>query len=330
MINRPIHFSRRQALTALSGLTGVLALPGLAVADDFPSRPIKLVVSAAPGGGLDIIARLIAEPLAARIKQGVVVDNRAGGNGVIGGQAVANAQPDGYTLLMAFDGTMSIMPALDFKMGFDPFKDVVPITKLADAQAVLALHPSVEASSFAQLKKLSETKPLALAFAGAGSRAHLEGELLRSMGFNILLVPYRGGGPAMQDALAGQVQMVFTSVAAAKPHIVAGKLRGLAVSGVSRSKHFPDVPTYKEAGLDGFGDTSWYALYAPPLTPRSTLDYLNREVLAVLALPELRARMIELGLEARGGSPEDLTREMLAGRNKWSKVARDANLKISE
>ncbi|MFZ2307615.1 MAG: tripartite tricarboxylate transporter substrate-binding protein [Rhodoferax sp.] len=321
--------SRRDLLQRGGAVWAMLAVSQAAFASDrYPSRPIRLIASATPGGGIDILARLIAPSLSQRLGQPVVVDNKAGGNGIIGGQYVANAAPDGYTLLVAFDGTMSIMPALGMKMNFDPFTEVVAVTKLADAQALLAVHPSVQARNFRELKELSAKRPLGLGFAGAGSRAHLIGELLKSMGFNVVPVPYKGGGPAMQDAVGGQVQMVITSIAAAKPLIASGKLNGFAVTGTSRSPQLQEVPTFTEAGLDGFNDNGWYALYATKGTPQDVVNYVRQQVVAVIAEPQIRSRMLELGLLPAGGTPQELTNEMTTGRDKWGAVARKADVHI--
>lgn len=323
--------SRRGLLQRGAAAWAMVAGSQAAFASDrYPSQPIRLIASAATGGGIDILARLIAPSLSQRLGQPVVVDNKAGGNGIIGGQYVAHAAADGYTLLVAFDGTMSVMPALGMKMNFDPFTEVVPITKLADAQALLAIHPGVQARDFRELILLSEKRPLALAFAGAGSRAHLIGALLKSKGFNVVPVPYKGGGPAMQDVVGGQVQMVITSIAAAKPLIAAGKLNGFAVTGTARSPQLPEVPTFTEAGLDGFDDNGWYALYATKGTPQAVVDQIRQQVVAVIAEPQIRSKMLELGLLPAGGTPRELMNEMTAGRDKWGAVAREAGVRMDE
>ena len=298
--------------------------------DVYPSKPIKIVVPFSPGGGGDAVVRVITQRLGERLGQQVVVENRPGASGYIGAQAVASAAPDGYTLLMGFDGSLVVAPNL-IKAPFDPVADFAPITKLNDATLILAAHSSVAAKTLKELVELSKSKPGGLTFgsSGAATTTHLAGELLaQRSGMNLAHVPYKGGGQAVTDVLGGQIPLIFTVLPTIAPFIKDGRLRAVGVASAKRSDVLPEVPTIIELGLAGFEVNSWYGLLAPAKTPKPITDRLQKEVAAVLALPEVRERYLKGGFEPVGNKPEEFAQQIKADLARWNKVVKDANLRI--
>lgn len=297
---------------------------------NYPNRPVRIVVPFAPGGGGDAVVRAIAEPLGERLGQQVIIENRPGASGHIGAQVVKTAEPDGYTLLMGFDGSIVVAPNL-IKAPFDPVADFAPITKLNDATLILAAHPSLGAKSIRELVELSKTRPGGLEFgsSGAATTTHLAGELLaQRTGMRLTHVPYKGGGQAVSDTVGGQIPLIFTVIPTVATFIKDSRLVPVAVAGASRSKVLPDVPTMIELGVPGFEVNSWYGLLAPAKTPKPIIDRLQREVAAVLALPEVRERYLKGGFEPVGNTPEQFAQQIKADLGRWSKVVKDANLRI--
>ena len=310
---------------AMSGST-----PFVLAQDGYPNRPIKIVVPFSPGGGGDSVVRTISEKLGERLGQPVIIENRPGASGYIGAQAVANAAPDGYTILMGFDGSLVVAPNL-IKAPFDTAADFAPITKLNDATLILAAHASVGTKSLKELVELSKTKPGGLTFgsSGAATTTHLAGELLaQRTGMNLTHVPYKGGGQAVTDVLGGQIPLIFTVIPTVSSFIKDGRLRAVGVASAKRSNVLPDVPTMIELGLPGFEVNSWYGLLAPAKTPKPVIDRLQREVAAVLALPEVRQRYLIGGFEPVGNKPEEFAQQIKADLARWNKVVKDSNLKI--
>ena len=301
-----------------------------AVADVYPSKPVKLILPFPPGGGTDILGRLIGEQLSARLGQPVVQENRGGAGGNLGAEAVARAAPGGYTLLLAAP-TLAISPALYPKLAYDPLKDLAPIALVATVPNVMITHPSVPARTLQEFIALAKRRPGELNFGsgGAGTSNHLGGELFNMVaGVKLEHVPYKGVNLAMQDVLAGNVQLVFIGIPAAAPHIRAGKLRALAVVAPRRSSALPDVPTAAEAGLPGFEVTTWYGVLAPAGTPRAIIERLNTELARIMLAPELQPRLADMATDPRAGTPEEFGAYLREETAKWGKVIRDAGIRV--
>jgi tripartite-type tricarboxylate transporter receptor subunit TctC len=298
---------------------------------DYPAKPIRIVVPFSPGGVTDNSARVVADPLGARLGQQVLVENRPGASGNIGTQAVAQASPDGYTLLLGFDGTMVINPHVFPKIPFDTLKDFAPVTKLGDATLILVAHPSVPARNLAELIAYARGRSGSFAYgtSGTGGTPHLAGELLKlRTGIALEHVPYKGGGQAITDVVGGQIPLVFTAIATAQQYVRAGRLVGLGVPGARRSAALPDVPTFAESGLTGFDVSSWTGIFAPASTPRPVIDKLHRELAAVLRTAFVRERYAVLGIEPVGNSPQEFGDQVRADLARWEKVVRAANVKL--
>ncbi|MFD0669205.1 Bug family tripartite tricarboxylate transporter substrate binding protein [Ramlibacter sp. MAHUQ-53] len=317
----------------LAKLVAGLALAGAAAValaqDNWPQRPVKIIVPFAPGGGGDAVVRNISEKLGERLGQAVVIENRPGASGYIGAQAVAAAAPDGYTLLMGFDGSLVVAPHL-IKAPFDAQVDFAPITKLNDATLILAAHQSVPAKNLAELVEYSKKQGgLGFGSSGAATTTHLAGELLAiRSGAQLRHVPYKGGGQAVTDVAGGQIPLIYTVVPTIAGFLKDGRLKAIGVSSAKRSTVLPDVPTFAESGLAGFEVSSWYGLLAPAKTPRPIIDRIQREVNAVLQLPEIREKYVRGGFEPVGNKPDEFAAQIRADFARWQKVVKDANLKM--
>jgi tripartite-type tricarboxylate transporter receptor subunit TctC len=302
-----------------------------AAAQDWPARPVRIVVPFSPGGVADNSARVIADKLGARLGQQVIVENRAGASGNIGTEAVAKAAPDGYTLLLGFDGTMVINPHVFAKLPFDTLRDFAPVTKLGDATLILVAHPSVPANNLPELIEYSKKQPGGVAYgtSGTGGTPHLAGELLRQRsGANLVHVPYKGGGQAIGDVVGGQIPLVYTAIATAQQYVKAGRLKAIAVSSDKRSSALPDVQTFVEGGQPGFVVASWTGIFAPAKTPRPIVERLQKEIATVLADPEVRARYATLGIEPVGNPPDRFAEQVRDDLARWEKVVKQAGIKI--
>ena len=300
-----------------------------AAAQPFPSKPVRIIVPFSPGGVADSSARVISDRLGARLGQSVVVENRPGASGNIGTQQVAGAAPDGYTLLLGFDGTMVVNPHVYAKLPFDTLRDFAPVTKLGDATLILVAHPSVPAKDLREFLTIAKTQNFAYGSAGTGSTPHLAGELLaQRTGIALTHVPYKGGGQAMGDVVGGQIPLVFTAIATAQQFVRSGKLKGLGVSSARRSGSLPDVPTFVESGLEGFVVDSWVGILAPAKTPPPVVARLQKEIAAVLAEPETRERYATLGIEPVANAPEQFAEQIRADLARWEKVVRQAGIRI--
>jgi tripartite-type tricarboxylate transporter receptor subunit TctC len=301
---------RRQLLTAVSALPliGLAAAPASSLAQaGYPSRPIRLVIPFAPGGVTDTSGRAIADALSKRLGQQVVPDNRPGASGNIGSQLVATAEPDGYTLLLVLDGTFVINPHVFEKVPFHPVRDFAPVGKIGDSTIILVANPGVQARSLADVIALSKKQPGGLSYgtSGNGSITHVAGELLKQRtGANLTHVPYKGGGPAVADVLAGHIPLAFASAASVQAHLKSGKLVAIGVPSGKRSQQYPDIPTFSESGAPKFDLNSWVGLVAPAKTPTAVLQRLNTELNAVLKDPEVREKLAGSGIGASPGTPE--------------------------
>jgi tripartite-type tricarboxylate transporter receptor subunit TctC len=290
-----------------------------------------LVVPFTPGGVTDTSGRLIAEQLSKRLGQQVVVDNKPGASGNIGTQLVASAEPDGYTLLLGFDGTLVINPHVFPKIGFDTAKDFAPIGKIGDAVLILVAYPAAPIKTLKDVINLSKTQSGGLSYgtSGTGGTPHIAGELLKERtGANLVHIPYKGGGQAMTDVLGGNIPLVYTAIAGAIQHIKTGKLHPVAVSSAQRSSSLPDVPTFIESGLNDFDINSWVALLAPAKTPKAIVDKLNAELNAVLSDPAVRERLNGMGIAATPGSADKFGQEMQRDLTRYGSVVKSAGIKL--
>ena len=300
-----------------------------AVGDDYPSRPVRLLVPNPPGGGSDAVARILAQKLGERLNQQFVVDNRAGGGGIIANETVARANPDGYTLLLAFIGPVAISPALT-KVPYDSVKDVAPVALAAAGQYMLVLHPSVPAKSLKDFVAYAKANPgkINYASAGNGSPLHLAAELFKARaGVNMVHVPYKGGGPATAAILAGEVQAVFGSLTSVVPQIKAGKLTAIGVTGAKRSTLAPEYATIAELGYPGFEMTSWYGVLLPAKSPPAVTAKLNAGINESLQAKDVIDSLKRQGLDATGGAPEVFAAHIKSELAKWAKVVKDAGIK---
>ena len=323
--------TRRAALPLLTlGALGAGALRHGAAAQDLaPGRPVTLIVPTAAGGTTDFAARLLAEPLAQRLGRPVVVDNRAGANGVIGTQAVTRARPDGHTLLVQYSGYHVGTPAVVKNVGWDPLKDLAPVALLMDAPQVLLAHPSVPARTLAELVAYAKANPgkLNYASAGNGSMQHLGTELLEQRaGIELEHVPYKGTGPVMQDLIAGRVQLFLTTPPPAIPFVRNGQLRALALAARERHPALPEVPTAAEAGLPGFAAEAWFAVFAPARTPAPLVERLAADISAITATPGFRAKAEEQGAVVRPMTPAELGARVERELAEWAEVVRAGNI----
>jgi tripartite-type tricarboxylate transporter receptor subunit TctC len=320
----------------LARLGAVLAAPLLSswparAQEAYPARAVKLVVPFGPGGSADMLARVLAEGLGASLKKTVVVENKPGATGVIGAGQVARAEPDGYTLLLAFDGTVAIAPVIQPNFPFDPQKDLAPVSKLADVDLVVVVNPSVPARNIRELIQYAKANPGKLSYAspGVGSTAQMAGELLRvKAGLDWVHVPYASGsGKFVMDVVGGSVPAAFISVAVAAPFIADRKLIGIGVPSAQRNRAIAEVPTFRESGLPGFDAASWFGLSAPAGTPKDIIDRLNREVHAVLSSPATVKRLQDGGLNPSMTTPAEFGALIRSDLAKWAEVAKQAQIK---
>jgi tripartite-type tricarboxylate transporter receptor subunit TctC len=297
-------------------------------ADPYPVKPVRMIVGFAPGGGTDLTARPVAQKLSELLGQQVIVENRPGAAGNVATEQVAKSAPDGYTLLMGTIAALAINPSLYGNLRFDPETDLAPVIQVVDATNVLALHPSVPASSVKELIALAREKSLLAGSSGIGATGHLAIELFNLMaGVKLVHVPYKGGGPAMADLVGGQVNLIFATTASAIPHLKSGRIKGIAVTTAKRSALLPDLPTVSEAGLEGFDANNWYGLVVPAKTPRAIIDQLNAEVSKVLAMPDVKTTLFNQGLDPAPGTPEQFGAYIKSERAKWAKVIKESGAK---
>ncbi len=302
------------------------------VAQSFPAKPIRLIVPFPAGGGADLWARLIGQKLMEAWGQNVIVDNRGGASGIIGTELASKAAPDGYTLLIGTTGTHATNPVVFNKLPYDPVKGFAPVSNFVDTPFMLVAHPSVPVKSVKELIALAKAHPGLFTYAsfGNGSSAHLAGELFKSVaGINIRHVPYRGGAPAMNDLVGGQVSMMFNSLPAVIPLVKAGRLRGIAVASASRVKVAPDIPTFAEEGLPGMEAGSWYGVFAPAGTPKAVIVGLYSEIVHILKLPDIQLRLIAEGADPIGNTPEQFTAQIEGEIAKWGKVVQESGIQAN-
>ena len=308
-------------------LCAVFAGTAVAQSGGYPARPLRLVVPFAAGGPTDILARVIAQRLSERWGQQTVIDNRPGGGGNIGAELVVKAAPDGYTLILATQGILSVNPSLYRNLRFDPVRDFAPVSMAAAMANILIVHPSLEAKTVRELIQLAKAKPgqLLYASAGSGSASHLATEMFKSMaGVDIAHVPYKGAAPAVVDLLGGHVQVMLIGLPAGLPSARTGRLRALGVSSLQRSAAAPELPTLNESGFPGFEVVNWLGVLAPAGTPPAILDKLNAEVQAILRLPDTRERLLGQGFEPGGNTRAQFANYIKAELARWTKVVKDS------
>ena len=306
------------------------AAPALAQAP-YPAKPVRLIVPYPPGGGTDTMARTLALKLAETLGQQVVVDNRPGGGANIGAEIAAKSPADGYTLLMCTIAHAT-SGSLYRKLGYDVLRDFAPVSLLATTPHILVTHPSVPVKSVKELVLLAKARPNELVYSssGSGTPAHLAGELFKHMaGVNMIHVPYKGGGPSVVALLSGEVMLAFATTPSVINHVKAGRLRAIAVTTARRSVATPDLPTISELGLKGYDVGSWYGLLAPAATPRAIVEQLNREVLRVLKLPDVREKLLAQAFEIPLDTPEQFAAHIRADVPKWAKVVKEAGIKAN-
>ena len=312
-------------------IIGTALLASTAHAQTYPNRSMRIIVGFPPGGGTDIIARLLGQKLSESWGQPVVVENRPGGTGSIGANAVAKSTPDGYTLLMGHVNSNAIVPALAEKPPYDALKDFAPVAYIGYVPNVLVVNPSTPAQSIQELIALAKSQPGKLTFAspGNGSTNHLAGEMFKhGAGIDIVHVPYKGSGPAITDLLGGQITMNFDAMSSIVGHLKQGRMRALAVTTPERDAQLPDVPTVRESGFKDFAVTNWYGIMAPSATPREIVTKLNAEINRILQTPEVKSRLEELGTRMKPMSPAEFGDFVRAEIAKYSKVAKDAGVRM--
>jgi len=299
-------------------------------ADEYPARAVRVIVPFAPGGGTDVVGRILAQQLTLRLGQSFVIENRPAGSGIVGADLVAKAQGDGYTLLFAFS-SLSSSAKLISHLPYDPTTDFAPVALATTSPLVMFLHPSVPATNLREFIAYAKANPGKLNYgsSGPGSSPHLATELLMSMaGIQMTHIPYKGIAPAITAQLANEVQMSLTPIAVGMPHARAGKLRALAQAGLKRSVAIPEVPTIDESGLPGFEVIGWWGMLAPAKTPRPVVLLLNREVRAALDVPEVKKSLVDQGMDPAGGSPEEFGALIRADMDKWGDVGKRLGVKL--
>jgi tripartite-type tricarboxylate transporter receptor subunit TctC len=306
----------------------LVALP--AAAQEYPSKPVRIIIGFPPGGATDLVARAMAPKYTALLKQQFIVDNRPGANGVIGSDLAAKAAPDGYAIHLATIGSLVLSPATS-KVPYDPLKDFAPISQAVALQNIFIVHPNLPARSLKELTALARAKPGALNFASSGlaSPGHLAGELFKGMAkVDLVHVPYKGGGPAMIDLVAGHIEIFVAVISTAVPQVKAGKARALAVTGTRRAAALPEVPTVAETGIKGYEATNWYGMVGPANTPRAIVERLHKATVAVLEMPDVKQALLDQGIEAAPSTPEQFAAYIKAETTKWVKVIKASGIKV--
>jgi tripartite-type tricarboxylate transporter receptor subunit TctC len=318
--------------SVVAAVAAALAQGAVAQGAAYPSRPITMVVGFAPGGGTDSVARVVAKKLGESVGQTVVVENKAAAGGTVATHQVARSAPDGYTILLGSVGSIAVWPHLNPKLPYDPLRDLAPITMAVEFPNVIVVQDTLPAKTLAEFVQLARAKPGTIGYgsSGVGGIGHLAGALLAlTAGIDIVHVPYKGGGPAMQDLLGGQIPAMVATPVTALPHVKSGKIRALATTGAARPPLMPDVPTVAESGYPGYEATNWYAYYAPAGTPKDVLARLHKELVDALNAPDVREQLDRQGVEAKPGTPEELTKYMERELATWGRVVKAAKIKVN-
>jgi len=320
---------RRLLTILLTILLCAAAAP--AFAQGYPAKPLKMIIPYPPGGGNDTLGRLFAAKLGERLGQPVVVENRPGAGTLIGTEAAAKSPADGYTILLSSIATHALSPNLYSRVPYDPIKDFAPVTLLGVAPTVLVVRSDLPAKDLAEFVAAAKAKPGGFTYAsgGNGTPPHINGEVFKAVaGVDLLHVPFKGGGPALVDLMAGRVDVMLDTAASAMPHVRSGKLRALAISGPKRSPEYPDLPTFAEAGLPGYDTNAWYSVHAPAGTPPEVVRRLNAELVASLKEPDVQARFKQLTTEPVGNTPEEFAAFVKAELDKYARVIKGAGIKL--
>jgi|JI10StandDraft_1071094.scaffolds.fasta_scaffold302876_2 tripartite-type tricarboxylate transporter receptor subunit TctC len=324
LCRRGVLASTLLAVASLAGVAGVAQAQSA-----YPDKPVRFVVPYPPGGGTDVIARIVQGKFQEALGQPIVIENKGGAGGSVGTELAAKSAADGYTVLFTLS-SHTINPAIYPKLTFDTVKDFEPVGMVASLPQILVANPQLPANTVAELVALAKSKPELLSYAsvGNGSPGHLAGELMKlKAGIRMQHIPYRGGGPAVTDVMGGQVQLLWVSIPAAAQFVKTGKLKALAVSTLKRSAAFPDVPTMVEAGVPDFEVDSWYAMFVPTKTPKAVIERLNKALNTVVGDADIKAKLLAQGSEGVGGTPEALQKTVVAELPKWVKLAKDAQIK---
>ena len=325
-LNRAGLRTRRLALAASLILCTASAQ---AQSGAYPTKPIRFIVANAPGGGLDVVARLLNPTLTAALGQQLIIDNRAGATGSVAAELTAKSAPDGYTMMIGAIGNLAVNPHIYKGLGYDPTKDFAPVTFAVSGSNVLVVHSSLPVNTFKDFIALARAQPGKLTYgsSGSGNAGHLAAELLSSMAkIQMVHVPYKGGAPAMTALLGNQTQVLFASPSTAIPQVKAGRVKGLAVTTLKRSQMLPDLPTIAESGFPGFETDNWYGVVVPAKTPRAIIERLNKEFRNALLMPENKEALLRQGLEAAPGTPEAFGKYMKSEYEKWGKLIREAGI----
>jgi tripartite-type tricarboxylate transporter receptor subunit TctC len=310
-------------------LAGLALVLGNARAQDYPNRQIQIIVPFAPGGGTDIVSRTVAAKMTDNWKVPVIVDNRPGGNTIIGAQLAARAAPDGYTMFVAIDSTLAMNQSLYAKLPYDPIKDFAPVTLAISQPMVLALHPSVQATTVKDLIALAKAKPGQIAYAQGALPAQIAGELFKSAaGIDLIGVPYKGSGPAMNDVVGGSVPVIFDALGPAASFIKAGKVRALAVTSAEPAAALPGVPTMAQSGLAGFDLVTWIGFLVPSGVNREIVSKLNSELVRILNLPETKERFAGMGMTVIASSPDQFAQTIKSDAAKFDRIIKSAGIKV--
>jgi tripartite-type tricarboxylate transporter receptor subunit TctC len=314
----------------LAAIAAVFFLTVPAAAQEYPVKPVRIIIGFPPGGATDLVSRLMAPKYTGIFKQQFIVDNRAGANGVIGSDLAAKAAPDGHVIHLATVGSLVLSPATG-KVPYDPIRDFAPVSQAVALQNIFIVHPTLPVRTLKELIALAKAKPGALNFASSGpaSPGHLAGELFKTMAkVDLVHVPYKGGGPALIDLVAGHVEIFVAVISTATPQVRAGKARALAVTGPRRAAALPDVPTVAEAALNGYEATNWYGYVVPSATPRAIIERLHKATVTVLGMPDVRQALLDQGIEAAPSSPEAFAVYIKSETGKWTKVIKAAGIKV--
>ena len=314
----------------LAGAAAILASASVAGAAEWaPTKPVRFIIGFPPGGATDLIARMLQPKLSSGLGRQVVVENRPGASGIIGTELIARAEPDGHTIGMAHIGSLVISPAIQ-KVPYEVHKDFAPITQLVSLQNLIVVNPTLPAKNLKDYLALAKAQPGAMLFAtsGSGSPGHLAGVLMEMMtGVQLTHVPYKGGGPLITDLIAGHVPSAFAVISTGLPHVRAGKVRAIAVTGAKRAEGAPEIPTVAESGVKGYAATNWYGMLAPAGTPAPIIDRLNREFVAALKSPDIVQQLKDRGIEAAPSSPAEFARYIAAEEKKWVPVIRRSSIR---
>jgi len=309
-------------------LLSAAAVPAVVAQTSYPVKPVRIVVPFAPGGGVDVTARILAQQLTQRVGQSFVVENRTGASGIIGVEYVARSAPDGYTLLVGSQTTQAVVPAM-YKVSYDTARDFTGVTEIARSPLLIVVHPSLPVKTVADLIKLAKARPGQLTFgAASGGTPHLAGELFKlTAKVDMLFVPYKGEGPAIADAMGGQISLVFSNLPVALPQARGGKLRGIAVTSAQRVPTATDIPTVAESGLPGFEAFTWFGFFAPGATPREVIVKLNADSVSALNMPDVKEKMAAQGLFVTANAPDPFAEFVRKAIQRCAKIVKDAGVK---